>query len=121
MVGGNAWLQCGVDEDLAIGCDFEDSAIAVAFEEVSIHVEGCSCGDAHAFCIDCGFAAGVDAINGPFGARGDVEFSIGIEGEAGGVHDSAYERCSNAIRAYAHDGYRGLLAAWARDRGEGHS
>ena len=40
VIGGDAGLECGVDEDLALGIDFEDGAAAVADEEVALGVKG---------------------------------------------------------------------------------
>ena len=52
MVGGDAGLERGVDEDLPLGIDLEDGAAAVADEEIALGVEGRAGGDAHAFDID---------------------------------------------------------------------
>ena len=40
MIGSDAGLEGGVDEDLALGIDFEDGAAAVADKEVALGVEG---------------------------------------------------------------------------------
>src|ERR1700678_11822 len=126
MIGGYAWLQSVADEDFTgairiAGRDLENRPIAVADEEVAVGVEGRSGGHDHAFGVDGGLTARVDAVDGALGARSDEEIAFGIECEARRVEDSADEGSSYAIGADAHDRNRRLLAALTGDGGEGHS
>jgi hypothetical protein len=102
VVGGDAGLERGVDEDLAVaqdparagralGPDLEDGAGAVADEEVAVAIEGDAGGDAHAFGVGGDGALGRDAVDGALGARAGVEVAVGVEGEAGGVEQLADE------------------------------
>ena len=52
VIGGGAGLEGGVDEDLALGIDFEDGAAAVADKEVALGVEGRAGGHAHALRVE---------------------------------------------------------------------
>src|SRR5437899_867869 len=49
VVGGDAGLEGCEDENLAVGCDLENGATAVADIDVCRAVEGDASGDAHAF------------------------------------------------------------------------
>jgi hypothetical protein len=121
VIGGDAGLERGVDEDLALGIDLEDGAAAVADEEIAVGVKGRAGGDAHAFGVDGGLAGGVDAVDVALGARGDEEVAVGIEGQAGGVEDAGDEGSGAAVGADAHDGDGRLLAARAGDGGVDHA
>ena len=121
VIGGDAGLEGGVDEDLALRIDFEDGAAAVADEEVAFGVEGGSGGHAHAFSVGGELAGGVDAVDGALGARGDEEVALGIKGQAGGVEDAGDKGRAAAVGADADDGDWSLFAAWAGDGGVDHS
>src|SRR3569833_991310 len=49
VVGGDAGLKRGVNEDLAVAVDFEDGSTAIADEEIALRIEDSASGDAHAF------------------------------------------------------------------------
>src|ERR1035438_3598404 len=87
VIGRDAGLQGGVDEDLALGIDFEDGAAAVADEEVALGVESCACCHAHALDVYGGLARCVYAVDVALSAGGDEEVAVGVEGQAGGVED----------------------------------
>ena len=121
VIGRDAGLEGGVDEDLALGIDFEDGAAAVADKEVALGVEGRAGSHAHALGVNGELAGGVDAIDIALGARGDKEISLGIEGQAGGVQDAGDKRRAAAVGANANHRDRGLLAAGAGDGGVDHA
>src|SRR5512135_1048955 len=110
-----------MDEDLALGVDFEDGAAAVTDEEIAFRVKDATCGDAHAFGVERRLASTVDAVNIALSARGDIELSIGAEGEAGSIEQASCEGSATAVGADAHYGDRCLLATRAGDGGVDHA
>jgi len=121
VVGGDAGLDGGEDENLAVAGDFEDGSAAVADEEIALAVKCSAGGDTHAFRVEGGFARAVDAVDVALSARGDEEVAFWAEGEAGGVEDSGDERSSAPIGADTDDGDGSLLSALARDGGVDHA
>ena len=64
MIGRNAGLERGEDENLAVAGDLEDGPAAVAHIEVLSAVEGDAGGDPHALGIRGHGAIGSDAVYG---------------------------------------------------------
>src|SRR6266568_2410464 len=87
MIGGYAGFEGGKDKNLAVGCDFEDCAAAVADVEIAECVKGETSGHAHALRISSEFARSRKTIHSAVMAGGNVEVPRGIEGESRGVHD----------------------------------
>src|ERR1700722_11170640 len=91
VIGGDAGLECGEDEDLAGRGELEDGAAAVADIEKSIAIEGKSGRNSHTFGKHGFCTAGSDSIDRSLVARRDVEISFRIEGDSGGVQNPGDE------------------------------
>ena len=63
VIGGDAELERGKDEDLLVAGDLEDGAVAVADVETLLAIEGDAGGDAHAFGVGGHGSVGSDAID----------------------------------------------------------
>src|ERR1700754_3095102 len=110
MIGCDARLKRRIDEDFAAGVisvcagNFEDGAGAVTDEEVAVAIESDTCRDAHALGVGGDGTLRGDAVDGAFGARADVEVTVGTKREPGGVENLPDERANLKIALNLEDG-----------------
>src|SRR5580704_356359 len=117
MVGRDAGLEHGKDEDLAIAPDLEDCSAAVADVEKAVAVEGQPGRDAHTFGVRGHGAVLRHAIHRAVEARGDIQAARAVEGQSGRVHHLVYEGLDRVVGVDAVDGDGNLLAARAGKSG----
>ena len=104
MIGGDAGLERGKDEDLAVARDLENRSAAVADVEVFFAIESDAGGDAHAFGIRGHGSVGRDLVNGFVVARGDIHLTFAVEGDGGRVHHVVEERRDVVVGVDLEDG-----------------
>src|ERR1035437_1222214 len=118
VIGRDGRFQCGEDKDLAAGTDLEDGAAAIAHVEIAFTVERNPGRHAHAFHVHTHVAAGRDLVHEAIEAAGDIQRTLLIEGERGGVHELVDERRQGEVQIDLVDRYRDLLAARSAEGGE---
>ena len=111
MIGGDARLQHGKHEDLAVTIDLEDGAAAIADVKISDRVEGHSRRDAHAFGVGGHGTVLCHAVHRSVITRRNIETARAVEGHAGGIHHFVDEGLDVVIIVDAVDRNRGLLPA----------
>src|ERR1035437_10821634 len=116
MIGGDARLQHGEHEDLAVTVDFEDGPHEIAYIQVSDWVEGNSGCDAHAFGVRSHGTVLRHAVYRAVITRGNIETARAVEGHPGGVHHFVQERLHVVIVIDPVDSNRDLLSAGSGER-----
>ncbi len=111
VIGGDAGLEGGEDEDLAVAGDLEDGAAAVADVEVLLAIEGDSGGDAHAFGVHRHGSVGRDFVDGLIVARGNIHLVIAVESDGGCIHQVTDEGLDVVAGVNLEDGDGSFLAA----------
>src|SRR5450631_4702288 len=75
VIGGDAGFERGENEDLLVGRDLEDGAVAIADVETLRAVKRDPCGDAHAFRISRRGSVGSHLMDGTVEAGRDIHLS----------------------------------------------
>src|SRR5207237_10077990 len=91
-IGGDVGVQRVKDEQLAVAGDAPDGPSAVANIKALLVVKGNAGGNAHAFGISTHGAVGRYAVNSALIARRHVHLTLGVKGDAGGVHQVRKKR-----------------------------
>src|SRR4030095_2849611 len=83
MISGDTRFERGVDKDLFVGADLENTAAPVADVKISVMIEGDTGGDTHPFRIQLCASRAIDAIDVAFIAARNKKFHPG-SGRGGG-------------------------------------
>src|SRR5579884_120689 len=91
MIGGDGRFERSEHVDLARAADFEDGAAAIADIKIFLAVESDSGCDAHALDEYRHIAAARDLIHNPVVTAGDIEDSLAVKCQPGGIHQIGNE------------------------------
>src|ERR1019366_7525572 len=116
MISGDARLQHGEHEYLAVAVDLEYGAAAIAHVEISGGVESYSSCHAHAFGVRSHGTVLRHAVHRAVIPRGNIKAARAVEGHAGGVHHFVHERLHVVIVVNPVDRNRALLPARSGNR-----